>query len=341
MANNAITTTPTNSLHGSPVRRDREDDSYQQPDSDKENTLLTMPVNVPASNPPNIFIDAINNAARRKKAAKKKKVESSGESDNDDGPHRFGYKRPPLPNPKDAAEEDFKEETESILEQQRQYTLHLANLRVKYLDDSSEFLRNETPRLAELIANEDFGGLIEDPGHLSEIQDRARKYIEQVTIKFRSARGQQSQRNDAQQQQEALEKAMSVIGKEMLQLYAAVGNLLTMATENGDEMARITYMTKAAPRWACNYDMLMDRAEQWIYLNYVIKMFDTNIKLFKDQQQKQQIKHEMDALGIAESDLDASSSSSEDDSGEDEEGSDGDSSSDESVDGATTGDDEQ
>jgi hypothetical protein len=95
-------------------------------------------------------------------------------------------------------------------------------------------------------------------------------------------------------------------------------------------MARITYMTQVAPQWSVFYDMLMDRAEQWVFYSYVIKLLDTSIKLFKEQATKQKIKHEMDALDIGESDLETSSSS-EDDSSDDDD-SDEDSSSEEEGD---------
>jgi hypothetical protein len=200
-------------------------------------------------------------------------------------------------------------------------------------------MRNETPRITRLIAEEDYISIIEDPGQISEIQDRARKYAETLAIKFRSARGIQHQRNDAELSQKSVEKMLQRIGKQMLQLLSTTGDLLMMATEKGDGMARLTYMTQVAPQWSVFYDMLMDRTEQWVFYSYVIKLLDSSIKLFKEQATKQKIKHEMDALDIGESDLDSSSSSSEDDDDDDEE--DDESSSDEGESDAAVDEDEE
>jgi hypothetical protein len=326
------------SLRPSPVpkRREREEDDFQKEASDKENskTLIEAPVPSQASN---LFMETLRNGLDKKKKPKKKKVEvevSSDDEDKDKDKPSYGYKKPPLPNAKDAAEADFVKETEEIAEQQQQYNLHLANLRTQYLDSSSEFMRSETPRVTRLIAEEDYMSIIEDSGQISDIHDRARKYAETLSIKFRSARGIQHQRNDAEMSQKSVEKMMQRIGKQLLQLLSTTGDLLMMATEKGDCMARITYMTQVSPQWSVFYDMLMDRAEQWIFYTYVIKLLDTSIKLFKEQATKQKIKHEMDALDIGESDLETSSSSSEDDdddSDEDEESSSDDGDSDAAV----------
>lgn len=304
-----------------PVRREREDDTYQQGGSDKENskTQLEAPPPSEASNP---FTAAFVADINRKKKPKKKKVDVvSSDDDNDDGP-RFAHKKPPMPNAKDAAERDFQQETDEIQEQQSQYNLHMANLRTKYLDDASVFMRTETPRVTGLIAEEDYASIIEDPGQLSEIQDRARKYAETLAIKYRSARGIQHQRNDAELNQKALEKMMQRIGKQMLQLLATTGDLLMMATEHQDSQARITWMTQVSPQWSVFYDMLIDRTEQWIFYKYVITLLDSSIKIFKEQQTKQKVKSEMDALDIAESDLETSSSSEDDEDEESDDDSD-------------------
>jgi hypothetical protein len=136
-----------------------------------------------------------------------------------------------------------------------------------------------------------------------------------------------------------VEKMMQRIGKQMLQLLSTTGDLLMMATEKCDCMARITYMTQVAPQWSVFYDMLMDRAEQWVFYSYVIKLLDTSIKLFKEQATKQKIKHEMDALDIGESDLESSSSSEDDSSGDED--SDEDSSSEEGESDAAVDEDEE
>jgi hypothetical protein len=342
MANNSA------SLRGSPVRREREEEPVPTRDEDGCIIYSTYTNDKPCSSMDpaalqaqqdhsarqgcstntgsNIFIEAMRKDAERKsKKTKKKKVEVSpvdSSSDTDDIITSFTRSHAPLPNAKSTAEQDFRKETEEINEQQQQYNLHISNLRTQYLDDSSEFLRNETPRITRLVAEEDYGGLIEDSGQISEIQDRARKYAETLSIKFRSARGIQHQRNDCELSQKATERMLQRLGKQMLQLLATTGDLLMMATEKQDAMARITYMTQVSPQWNVFYDMLMDRAEQWVFYSFVTRMLDTSIKLFKEQATKQRIKHEMDALDIAESDLESSesSSSSEESSGEDEEG---------------------
>jgi hypothetical protein len=325
MASNAA------SPRGSPAprRREREDDDIQEDPSNKENSKTLL--EAPQSSPSKLFMETLKAGFdKKKKTHKKKKVDVSSSDDDKEPAPSFGYKKPPLPNAKDAAEADFVKETEEIAEQQQQYNLHLANLRTQYLDSSSEFMRAETPRVTRLIAEEDYASIIEDSGQISEIHDRARKYAETLAIKYRSARGIQHQRNDAELSQKSVEKMIQRIGKQMLQLLSTTGDLLMMATEKCDCMARITYMTQVAPQWSVFYDMLMDRAEQWVFYSYVIKLLDTSIKLFKEQATKQKIKHEMDALDIGESDLETSSSS-EDDSSDDDD-SDEDSSSEEEGD---------
>lgn len=337
MASNAA------SPRGSPVpkRREREDDDFQQttPVKEEKEDSKTMGQPPLSASPSNLFMENLRRGFEKKKKPKKKKVESSSDSDDDvkECAPPFGYRKPPLPNAKQAAEADFVKETNEINEQVQQYNLHLSNLRKEYLESSSQFMRDETPRVARLIAEEDYASIIEDTGHISEIQDRARKYAETLCIKFRSARGIAHQRNDNELSQKSVEKTMQRVGKQMLQLCTTTGDLLMMANDKGDCSARITYMTQVSPQWSVFYDMLMDRAEQWVFYSYVIKLLDTSVRLFKEQATKQKIKQEMAALDLGESDLESSSSSSsssdddEDDSDEDESSSEEDGDSDEAV----------
>lgn len=306
------------SLHGSPVqlspaRREREDDPFQGENSQTQNQA---PPHLPLSTK-NIYIDAIQDDVNKRK--KKKKAAEEVEADpKPDKKH----------SPKEAAERDYKAETAELLEQQKQYDLHLSNLRHAYLEQSSAFMRQETPRVTKAVASEEYGDVIEDKDLHTEIKDRARKHAETLCIKYRSARGIQHQRNDAEMSQNAIEKVMHRLGKQMQQLLTVTEDLLRLSEDTGDSIARTTYMTQVGPQWSLFYDMMTDRAEQWIFYAFLIELLDNSIRTFKEQSTKQKIKLEMDALDVAESDLEASSSSEDDDDEEDDDDSD------ETVDGS-------
>lgn len=344
-------------LTPSPVRRQREEDDVNSqtrllpPAEGHKAPKPSMELDMenwhpeakltPAQEPrdvDNIFIEHMKQVDKKKKKDKQESKAKEEEISKTKKEDTVAAEAKPKMSARDAALRDFGDETAYLHDFQRQYDHHMADLRTAYLDETSQFMREETPRIANAIANEQYGDIIEDAEFVKQIQERARMHVEAIAIKYRSARGLTHQRNEAAMLMDVREKQIQTLGKQLLSLLATLGDLLRLATEKNDALARTTYMMEVSPQWALKYDMLQDKVEEWILSNRVVELLDGVIKNFKEMSTKQKIKHEVEALELAESGEDDDDDSSEDDE-EDEESDDDDD--DETADesGSEAGDD--
>lgn len=203
--------------------------------------------------------------------------------------------RSPTKAEEDAAK-DFAAEEAALQQYQKEYDAHLDKLRNDSVQRSMNTVTDETLRITQAAAEEDYGGILIDKGLRTDIENRAKRQLDSLFIKIRSVTGLSGQIEEMLTAQDSLAASLCKTVKYLM----STAKSATHAAEQArtDSSARIALLTRIIPTWNVYYQLVMQRAEQWFYNSYIIERLAARVDSASATDKAMRVKQEIDALDM-------------------------------------------